>query len=70
MKYFSLSGSLCGVVTKRHGSLFCHDSLLNCWEDQTRRNGSHLSLFWTIFYAYGWLYMCLGPLKVLLESFF
>ncbi|KAJ0794971.1 putative ABC-type xenobiotic transporter [Helianthus annuus] len=44
---------------------FCHDSLLNCWEDQTRRNGSHPSLFWTICYAYGWPYMCLGLLKVL-----
>ncbi|KAJ0759943.1 putative ABC-type xenobiotic transporter [Helianthus annuus] len=47
---------------------FCHDSLLNCWEDQTRRNGSHPSLFWTICYAYGWPYVCLGLLKVLLET--
>ncbi|KAJ0850138.1 putative ABC-type xenobiotic transporter [Helianthus annuus] len=45
--------------------LFCHDSLLNYWEDQTRGYGSHLSLFWTICYAYGWPYMCLGILKVL-----
>ncbi|KAI7753670.1 hypothetical protein M8C21_015812 [Ambrosia artemisiifolia] len=44
---------------------FCHDSLLNCWEDQTRHNFSHPSLFWTICYAYGWPYMCLGLLKVL-----
>lgn len=47
--------------------LFCHDYLLNCWEDQTRRDCSHPSLFWTICYAYGWPYMCLGLLKVLLE---
>ncbi|KAF5774322.1 putative H(+)-transporting two-sector ATPase [Helianthus annuus] len=47
--------------------LFCHDSLLNYWEDQTRGYGSHLSLFWTICYAYGWPYMCLGILKVLME---
>ncbi|PWA36498.1 ABC transporter C family member 13 [Artemisia annua] len=44
---------------------FCHDSLLNCWEDQRRHNRSHPSLFWTICYAYGWPYMCLGLLKVL-----
>ncbi|GJZ67089.1 ABC transporter C family member 13 isoform X1 [Tanacetum coccineum] len=44
---------------------FCHDSLLNCWEDRRRENFSHPSLFWTICYAYGWPYMCLGLLKVL-----
>ncbi|XP_071733419.1 ABC transporter C family member 13-like [Rutidosis leptorrhynchoides] len=45
--------------------LFCHDSLLNCWEDQRRHDHSHPSLFWTICHAYGWPYMCLGLLKVL-----
>ncbi|KAL8232301.1 hypothetical protein R6Q57_002079 [Mikania cordata] len=44
--------------------LFCHDSLHNCWEDQTRHDCSHPSLFWTICYAYGWPYMCLGLIKV------
>ncbi|GKB07057.1 ABC transporter C family member 13 [Tanacetum coccineum] len=34
---------------------FCHDSLLNCWEDRRRENHSHPSLFWTICYAYGLL---------------
>nr|GEY32057.1 ABC transporter C family member 13 [Tanacetum cinerariifolium] len=42
---------------------FCHHSLLNCWEDRRRENFSHPSLFWTICYAYGWPYMCLGLLK-------
>ncbi|KAI3737516.1 hypothetical protein L2E82_27520 [Cichorium intybus] len=45
--------------------IFCHDTLLNCWEDQRRHDCSHPSLFWTICYAYGWPYMCLGLLKVL-----
>ncbi|XP_071734179.1 LOW QUALITY PROTEIN: ABC transporter C family member 13-like [Rutidosis leptorrhynchoides] len=45
--------------------LFCHDSLLNCWEDQRRHDHSHPSLFWTICHAYGCPYMCLGLLKVL-----
>ncbi|KAD4585541.1 hypothetical protein E3N88_23142 [Mikania micrantha] len=44
--------------------LSCHDSLHNCWEDQTRHDCSHPSLFWTICYAYGWPYMCLGLIKV------
>ncbi|XP_024972697.1 ABC transporter C family member 13 [Cynara cardunculus var. scolymus] len=45
--------------------LFCHDSLFNCWEDQRRHRRSDPSLFWTVCYAYGWPYMCLGLLKVL-----
>ncbi|XP_023761858.1 ABC transporter C family member 13 [Lactuca sativa] len=45
--------------------LFCHDTLLKCWEDQRRNDCVHPSLFWTICYAYGWPYMCLGLLKVL-----
>ncbi|KVH98084.1 AAA+ ATPase domain-containing protein [Cynara cardunculus var. scolymus] len=48
--------------------LFCHDSLFNCWEDQRRHRRSDPSLFWTVCYAYGWPYMCLGLLKVLLEN--
>lgn len=47
--------------------LFCHDTLLKCWEDQRRNDCVHPSLFWTICYAYGWPYMCLGLLKVLLD---
>ncbi|KAL4559871.1 hypothetical protein LXL04_032017 [Taraxacum kok-saghyz] len=43
----------------------CHDTLLNCWEDQRRHDCAHPSLFWTICYAYGWPYVCLGFLKVL-----
>ncbi|KAJ9559656.1 hypothetical protein OSB04_004816 [Centaurea solstitialis] len=39
--------------------------MLNCWEDQRRHNRSDPSLFWTVCYAYGWPYMCLGLLKVL-----
>ncbi|XP_059077208.1 ABC transporter C family member 13-like [Cryptomeria japonica] len=50
--------------------LACHDALKKCWTDEERKSADQPSLFRAIYHTYGWPYLWIGILKVLILSFF
>lgn len=44
----------------------CHTALLDCWKAEMNKHYSDPSLFRAMYHAYGWPYLRLGLLKVLI----